>query len=192
VNQSLRHGRAAGLLTVAGNTTGLTVWACASVVGLTALITASTIALIVLKIVGAGYLCWVGVRTLLLSLRGGDAPRAAAEAREGSLPQQRSAPYRAGLLTNLTNPKPAAFYLALLPQFLPSGAGPGDILVLASIHTAMSASWYAGLAATAAAARSWLGSAHIRRLLDRGTSIVLIGLGLRLLTVGPDGWIRHG
>jgi threonine/homoserine/homoserine lactone efflux protein len=67
VNQSLRNGRLGGLAAVLGNASGLVFWASASVFGLTALIRTSEFAFVALKVVGAAYLCWLGLRTLVRS-----------------------------------------------------------------------------------------------------------------------------
>jgi threonine/homoserine/homoserine lactone efflux protein len=181
VNQSIRHGRRAGLLVVAGNTTALTFWAAASALGLTALVRTSVIAFTVLKIAGAAYLCLLGVQALLRSRRHPagieDAERAAAPARTGW------AAYRAGLLTNLTNPKAAVLYLALFPQFLPPGGGLGDVFGLAAVQMSISACWYALVVLAVAGVRALLARSLVRRWLDRATSVVLIGLGVRLLAL---------
>jgi threonine/homoserine/homoserine lactone efflux protein len=176
VNQSIRHGRRAGLLVVAGNTTALTGWATASALGLTVLIRTSEIAFTVLKIAGAAYLCFLGVRTLLRSRRP-VVDDAEPQARTGA------AAYRAGLLTNLTNPKAAVLYLALFPQFLPAGGGLGDVFTLAAVQMAISASWYVLVVLAVAAVRRLLARSVVRTWLDRATSVVLIGLGVRLLAL---------
>jgi threonine/homoserine/homoserine lactone efflux protein len=179
VNQSIRYGRRTGLLVVAGNTTALTFWATASALGLTALIRTSEIAFTVLKIAGAAYLCLLGVQALLRSRRHQE-PAAATE-----VPTARTglAAYRAGLLTNLTNPKAAVLYLALFPQFLPSGGGLGDVFRLASVQMAISASWYALVVVAVAGVRALLARSVVRTWLDRATSVVLIGLGVRLVAL---------
>jgi threonine/homoserine/homoserine lactone efflux protein len=179
VNQSIRHGRRAGLLVVAGNTTALTFWATASALGLTALIRTSVIAFTVLKIAGAAYLCLLGVQALLRSRRHAQPVADAAEpvARTGW------AAYRAGLLTNLTNPKAAVLYLALFPQFLPPGGGLGDVFGLALVQMCISASWYLLVVLAVAGVRRLLSRSSVRAWLDRATSVVLIGLGVRLLAL---------
>jgi threonine/homoserine/homoserine lactone efflux protein len=181
VNRSIRHGRRAGLLVVAGNTTALTFWATASSLGLTALIRTSVVAFTVLKIAGAAYLCLLGVQALLRSRRqagaAGDAEPAASQERTGW------AAYRAGLLTNLTNPKAAVLYLALFPQFLPPGGGLGDVFGLAAVQMSISASWYTVVVFAVAGVRALLARSVVRRWLDRATSVVLIGLGVRLLAL---------
>ena len=172
VNRSIRDGRRAGLLVVAGNTTALTFWASASALGLTALIKTSEIAFVALKIAGAAYLCYLGVQTLLRSRR--------RTAVADEAPRARSAAYRAGLLTNLTNPKAAVLYLALFPQFLPAHSNLGDVFLLAAVQMAISASWYVTVVLAVAAVRRLLARSVVRTWLARATSVVLIGLGVRL------------
>jgi threonine/homoserine/homoserine lactone efflux protein len=179
VNQSIRHGRRAGLLVVAGNTTALTFWATASALGLTALVRTSEIAFTVLKIAGAAYLCLLGVQALLRSRRHTSLPE------EAEQPAARTgwAAYRAGLLTNLTNPKAAVLYLALFPQFLPPGGGLGQVFGLALVQMSISASWYLLVVLAVAGVRRLLSRCTVRTWLDRATSVVLIGLGVRLLAL---------
>jgi threonine/homoserine/homoserine lactone efflux protein len=179
VNQSIRHGRRAGLLVVAGNTTALTFWASASALGLTALIRTSEIAFTVLKVAGAAYLCVLGVQTLLRSRRhtGDTAEAVELTARTGF------AAYRAGLLTNLTNPKAAVLYLALFPQFVPTGGGLGSVFELAAVQMSISASWYVLVVLAVAGVRRLLARSVVRTWLDRATSVVLIGLGVRLVAL---------
>jgi threonine/homoserine/homoserine lactone efflux protein len=179
VNRSIRYGRRAGLLVVAGNTTALTFWASASALGLTALIRTSEIAFTVLKIAGAAYLCFLGVQTLLRSRRHADTSADAVD----DTPRTGRAAFRAGLLTNLTNPKAAVLYLALFPQFLPAHSGLGDVLVLAAVQMAISASWYVTVVLAVAAVHRLLARSVVRTWLDRATSMVLIGLGLRLVAL---------
>jgi threonine/homoserine/homoserine lactone efflux protein len=179
VNQSIRHGRRAGLQVVAGNTTALTFWASASAFGLTALIRTSVIAFTALKIAGAAYLCYLGVQTLLRSRRHAAAPEETqpAQAKTGW------AAYRAGLLTNLTNPKAAVLYLALFPQFLPAGSGLVDVFELAAVQMCISATWYCVVVLAVAGVRRLLAKSVVRTWLDRATSVVLIGLGVRLVAL---------
>lgn len=177
VNHSIRDGRRAGLRVVAGNTTALTFWATASALGLTALIRTSEIAFTVLKIAGAVYLCFLGVQTLLRSRRH------AADQEPRSQGNSGWAAYRAGLLTNLTNPKAAVLYLALFPQFLPPGGGLADVFELAAVQMCISATWYCVVVFAVAGVRRLLARSVVRTWLDRATSVVLIGLGVRLVAL---------
>jgi threonine/homoserine/homoserine lactone efflux protein len=167
-------GRRAAFATTLGISAGCLVWAFASAVGVAALLAASRTAYDGLRLVGAVYLVWLGVQSLLAARRGSPQPA------EGGDPK-RSSPFRQGLLTNLFNPKIAVFYSTFLPQFI----APGDpalvlSLALAGVHIALGIAWlslYAWLLGRAVAA--FKGS-RLRRTLDAVTGTVLVGLGLRL------------
>jgi RhtB (resistance to homoserine/threonine) family protein len=168
-------GRRDAFATTLGISAGCLVWAFASAVGVAAVLAASRTAYDALRLVGAAYLVWLGVQSLLAARRG---VTAAPEASSG---QRRASPFRQGLLTNLFNPKIAIFYSTFLPQFI----APGDPVValslaLAGVHIALGIAWlslYAWLLDRAVAA--FKGS-RLRRALDAVTGTVLVGLGLRL------------
>lgn len=177
INQSVRHGRTAGLATVLGNTTGLLIWAVASAFGLTALIKASEVAFVALKVIGAVYLCWLGVRTLIRSRSTAAAVPAAPDASGGGP----LAAFRAGTVTNLANPKAAVLYLALLPQFLPvDGNVLADTFVLAAVQMAISASWYALVVVAIGLVRRTLSRPAVKARVEQISGVVLVGLGLRM------------
>jgi threonine/homoserine/homoserine lactone efflux protein len=181
VNQSLRNGRTAGLAAVLGNTTGLVVWAAASVFGLTALIRASELAFVTLKVACALYLCWLGVRTLRRSRStAADEPVARAVGGGGG----RLAAYRVGLLTNLMNPKAAVLYLALFPQFLPAHGGTAaDTALLAVVQMSISASWYTLVVLAVGLVRRTLSRPAVRARVEQVSGLVLVGLGVRMVTL---------
>src|SRR3954470_13808446 len=104
LRSSMRGGWRAGVATIAGNEIGVVAWALLSVLGISALVAASEVAFVVLKVAGAIVLVWLGIQ----SLRGS----AGAVAR----PVQR--PLRDGVVTSLANPKLAVFFVALFPQFV--------------------------------------------------------------------------
>src|SRR4051794_22363128 len=109
VRSAAVHGRRAAFHTVLGNSTGILLWALASVLGISALVAASETAFLVLRVVGAIVLVWLGVQ----ALRGGS-PAAA--------PRPARSAYSQGVMTSGANPKLAVFFIALLPQFLPDHA----------------------------------------------------------------------
>jgi RhtB (resistance to homoserine/threonine) family protein len=168
-------GRRDAFATTLGISAGCLVWAFASAVGVAALLAASRTAYDALRLVGAAYLVWLGVQSLLAARRGAAEPEPVANAGE------RRPSLRQGLLTNLFNPKIAVFYSTFLPQFI----APGDPVValslaLAGVHIALGVAWlslYAWLLHRAVAA--FKGS-RLRRALDAVTGTVLVGLGLRL------------
>src|SRR3954451_23492073 len=108
VRSAAVHGRRAALLTVLGNSTGILLWALASVLGISALVAASETAFVVLRVVGAVVLVWLGMRAL----------RGAGKAVNNGKAGIGRSPYGQGLMTSGANPKLAVFFIALLPQFV--------------------------------------------------------------------------
>ena len=110
VAQSISGGRAAGLFSALGVATGGLVHISFAVAGLSAILVASATAFTVVKLVGALYLIWLGIATLLRK----DDARIGGHARQ----EGRWRLYRRGVIVNVLNPKTAIFFLAFLPQFV--------------------------------------------------------------------------
>jgi threonine/homoserine/homoserine lactone efflux protein len=180
VNQSLRNGRLGGLAAVLSNASGLVFWASASVFGLTALIRTSEFAFVALKVVGAAYLCWLGLRTLVRSrATAADDPVVMRTGGGGRLTA-----FRTGMVTNLANPKAAVLYLALLPQFLPAGGATlADTAVLAAVQMAISVSWYTLVVLAVGLVRRTLARPSVKARVEQISGLVLVGLGLRMITM---------
>lgn len=115
VARSVEQGRAAGLVSVLGIHLGTIVHITAAAVGLSALIVSSALAFGIVKYLGAAYLVWVGIRTLMAKDPAPDAPVVPAE------PLRRV--FRDGFVVNMLNPKTAIFFLAFLPQFVDPARG---------------------------------------------------------------------
>jgi threonine/homoserine/homoserine lactone efflux protein len=169
VRSALRSGWRAGVLTVAGNSIGVVAWGLLSVLGISALVAASEVAFLALKLVGAGVLIWLGVQ----SLRGGgeavEAPAASAR------------PFRDGLVTSLANPKLAVFFVALFPQFLDAGrAVLPTTLLMAAMIVALDFAWYTSLAVAVSRAKEGFMRTRVARWTERITGSVLIALGARV------------
>jgi threonine/homoserine/homoserine lactone efflux protein len=124
VARSVQQGRAAGLVSVLGIHLGTIVHIGAAVVGLSALVLSSALAFAIVKYVGAAYLVWIGIRTLLAREQEMAAAAPAVAPLRGV--------FRDGFVVNLLNPKTAIFFLAFLPQFVDPGRGAphAQILVL--------------------------------------------------------------
>lgn len=169
---------------VLGVQTGVLVWGVLTSLGLTALITASPAAYEILRWAGVVYLLWLGGRMLVDTLRhrgstAGDAPG------EVTVRNSLGEGWRQGAFTNLLNPKVGVFYVAVLPQFVPVGAPHFTTgVLLASVHIALGLVWSAALIGCARALRVRLQNPAARRVLDRITGTVIVGLGLRLAMTG--------
>jgi threonine/homoserine/homoserine lactone efflux protein len=172
IRNALLGGRRAGVLTALGVSTGQATWALATSVGLAALLAASEPAFRALRLAGAAYLVYLGVEALRAAWRG-ERP----ETRKGS---SRPAPFRQGVLSNLSNPKMAVFFTSLLPQF--GGTSFVALLALGLVFSLMTFVWLAAYGAAVAKAGDFLRRTGIRRLLDAVTGAVLVALGLRVAT----------
>jgi len=125
VARTLEHGRRGGLTSMLGVETGALVHVAAATIGLGALVAASPGALLGLKLAGAAYLLYMGVR----ALRGGG---------EVTAPTGTGRLYRQGLVVDALNPKTAMFFIAFLPQFIdPAGDVALQTLVLGLTFVAL-------------------------------------------------------
>jgi hypothetical protein len=107
-------GRRAGMATGLGIASGVFVWPVVAAFGVASLLAASAVAFTVVKLVGAVYLAYLGVKALISAWRRGEA--LAVEGRVATVSPWVG--YRQCLVTNLLNPKCAVFFVALMPQFL--------------------------------------------------------------------------
>jgi threonine/homoserine/homoserine lactone efflux protein len=175
---ALLGGRRGGISTAAGSATGLLTWTLCSSIGIAALLRASEPAFLALRIAGASYLAYLGVRALWAAVRAGAAETSAPLSR-GIRP---ATAYRQGLLSNLGNPKIAVFFISLLPQITGGHTSFSTFLTLGAIFCAMTFAWLSAYSFAVAKAGDFLRQGAVRRALDAVTGLVLVGFGLRLAT----------
>jgi threonine/homoserine/homoserine lactone efflux protein len=87
---------------------------------------------------------------------------------------------RQGMVSNLANPKMAAFFLSLLPQFASPEQGAGGIVGLGLVFCAMTFGWLGLYSVAVDRARAVLSRSWVRRALDGVSGVVLVGFGARL------------
>ncbi|MFF1348942.1 LysE family translocator [Streptomyces sp. NPDC058322] len=173
-----RRRRAWGV--VLGIQSGTLLWGVLTSLGVTALFTASHLAYLTLRWVGAVYLVWMGVRMLRDTFRGLPATGTDDPALLAGT-DSFAGGWRQGALTNLLNPKMGAFYVAVLPQFIPAGSSHFTMgLLLASVHIVMGLAWSTVLIGFARVLHGWLRKPQARRVLDRITGTVVAAFGVRL------------
>ena len=182
IRNTLLGGRRAGFFTALGVSTGQATWTVATSAGVSARLVASEPAFAAVRTAGAAYLIFLGVQALYGALAQ-DAPLRD-DARLPDRPRPGLAPHHAlrqGVISNLTNPKMAAFFPALLPQFTRDGeAAFPALLVLGFLFSVMTLVWLAAYAFAVSRAAGFLARTSIRRSLEAATGAVLVGLGLRL------------
>jgi threonine/homoserine/homoserine lactone efflux protein len=175
VRSALRGGRRSALLTTLGNSVGVLAWGVASALGVSALIAASEVAFLVLKVGGAVVLVWLGVQSFRRSRRGEQA------AKLGGDDVWSPRAFRDGLVTCLANPKLAIFFVALFPQFLERGhSNLTTGLAMAALIVALDLVWYSVLALAVTRLRRLFVDGPWQRRLERVTGSLMVGLGLRL------------
>lgn len=185
LRSTIFHGRRAGFAAMVGVEIGHAIWALASLIGLTALLAASTIAYDIIRIAGACYLVWLGGNAIWHSL-----PKNRTSGRNNLSNEEAEQPprsayalARSGMLSNLLNPKVGIFYVSILPQFLPAGTGAGAWgAVLVAITLAIGLVWHSIVVLAAGRARAILTRDRVKIWLDRTSAAVMIGLGIRLAT----------
>lgn len=176
VGRSVSQGRRAGVLSVMGIVSGAVVHTFFAAFGFSAILATSAQAFVVVKLCGAAYLTYLGVSLLL------ERQTIAREAASFSWDTDWSI-YRAGLLTNLLNPKVALFFMAFLPQFVAptSDSHVLSFLFLGGLFIFNGTLWCLVLV--------WAASAMSHRLrqhrsagaiLKRATGAMFVGLGVRL------------
>lgn len=177
VNRSVSDGRQAGLAGVAGLSLGNLVHAVAAAAGLSAVLATSATAFNTVKWLGAAYLVYVGVRTLMRRPDAITTEQAVVSVRRS---------FTQGVVVNVLNPKVALFFLSFLPQFIHPAAGrPGlQALVLGLVFVSIGCCTDGTYS---------LVSSHLRHVLLRGKALpfvqrwvagtVFIGLGVVAATV---------
>ncbi len=179
VARSVSQGRRAGLMSVLGLSLGALVHVAAAAAGISAILLASATAFGVVKALGAGYLIYLGLRTVLV--------RRPVVSVEPSADRSLYRLFGDGVIVSVFNPKIAVFFLAFLPQFVDPARGPvpQQILLLGLVYILLALLTDGSYALLAGSLRQWLGrtvlSGRLPRYLSGG---VYLGLGITTALTG--------
>lgn len=180
IRNAIAAGRRGGMWTAAGVAAGQAVWTVAAAAGIAGLLAASEPAFLALKLFGAGYLLYLGVQSVRAALSGKG--RTAAPNVGSRLEPARA--FRQGLVNDLGNPKMAAFFMSMLPQFVPADRADAAALVtflaLGMVFCLLTLGWLAAYSVAIARARRIFERSAVRRAVDAVAGLVLIGFGVRL------------
>ena len=183
ISRGVTYGRRAAVATVAGNTCGAAVQVVAVAAGLGAVVATSSVVFTAMKLLGGGYLVWLGVnawrhrRSLAEALRRGTA------APVRSIRQL----LRDGFVVGVSNPKSTLFFLAVLPQFVRPDAGHPSLqlLALGLVFCAMALVSDGAYGLAAGTVRGWLERSPRRiEAVGGAGGLVMVGLGLQLALTG--------
>jgi len=175
IARSIGQGRAAGIVSALGIATGAIAHIIGATFGISALFAYSATAYTILKYAGAGYLIYLGVRTLL----SGKTVRMKGTRQDASLGKI----FWQAVLTNVLNPKVALFFISFLPQFVDPGAGSVTLqtLLLGIIFDVNSTIILIAIALLAGTAGQWLATKEtFWKWQQRFTGSILIALGAKL------------
>jgi threonine/homoserine/homoserine lactone efflux protein len=179
----VRNGLSAGIrgawFTGLGCCLGISVHATAAVLGLSAILAASATAYTVVKLAGAAYLAYLGVRLLISTIMSGEEPppeRMPQVAVRGN-----GAAFRQGLVTNLLNPKIALLFLTLLPQFVASDEPRlRTTATLAAVFLGIAVLWWRTFSLAIGPISRVLRGLRSRRILDGVAGCALIAISARV------------
>ncbi len=177
---ALLAGRRAASFTTLGIAAGSIIWGLASVLGIAVLLEGSVVAFTVWKFVGAAYLGYLGLRSLVASFRGNKQATVTT-----STPQATQfgglVAFRQGLLNNLSNPKAGAIFATALPQFIRPGDAPLRLVLMMLAYETILLSWLNLYGYLVSRARQSRFGTRVRGILQGVTGVVLIALGVRLV-----------
>jgi threonine/homoserine/homoserine lactone efflux protein len=175
IRSAVAGGRASGVMTACGVATGQACWTVAASAGVTAVIVASEPAFVALKFAGAAYLVYLGLQSLWRAFthRAGGGGVEVPDARGA----RSAVAYRQGLLSDLGNPKMAAFFTSLLPQF---GTSFAVMLGFGLLFCLLTWTWLALYSLAIDRLGDTLRRSSIRRRIDAITGTALVALGVRL------------
>lgn len=131
MNNTINHGRLAGIATAVGHGLGVTLYALLTVLGLALVIAQSPTLFMVIKYAGAAFLLWLAFKAFTAK------PSATTATKKGS-----ARGFNSGLLIAVLNPKMAIFFLALFSQFVDANAALTEKLILAFTAGAIDTLWY--------------------------------------------------
>jgi len=179
ITRSVNQGRTAGLASAAGIATGGLVHVAGAALGLSALLASSAAAFSLVKYIGAAYLIYLGVRTLMTAPSLMDSTNAERTALHRL--------YSQGIVVQAFNPKVALFFLAFLPQFIDPHRGSvvAQSLILGSMFILVGLCTDSTYALVAGTLGAWLKQQRAFAAVQRYVAgAVFVGLGLTTALTG--------
>ncbi|MED1605152.1 LysE family translocator [Cytobacillus kochii] len=176
VSRSVSQGKKAGLYSVLGISTGAMVHTFLAAIGLSLILTTSVILFTIVKMIGAAYLIYLGVRMVIQKSSQFEVKK--------TKPLTARKVFAQGLLTNLTNPKVALFYISFLPQFISvdNGYGPLPFIILGMTYVVTGTIWCSIVALFASTTTKKLrNNPKAEFIINKVTGMIFVGLGIKLL-----------
>jgi threonine/homoserine/homoserine lactone efflux protein len=170
-------GKKQAYATLFGIMCGVWIWGIGAALGISALLVASKSAYLVLKIIGAGYLLYLGFKMIW------ESRKINSESITARIEEKKDfrKTFNKAFLITFTNPKNGAFYVAILPVFLPEGM-PAFFggLILSTIHNLCCLIWFTMIIYGASFAKETLRKPKVQSWVERISGLALVGFGIRL------------
>ncbi|WP_367105413.1 LysE family translocator [uncultured Psychrobacter sp.] len=188
ITRSVAQGQTAGLYSVLGIVSGILVHTLLAALGLSIILANSPLAFMLVKYIGAAYLCYLGVKMLITTAKplitnALDNSKLTEKSSHNSLDYKQI--YKQGVLTNTFNPKVALFFLAFFPQFIDPNYAYSTLsfLILGLTFAVTGLLWCLCLALLASKfSKSLRENPAVESILNKISGVVFIGLGIKLLT----------
>lgn len=174
---AIKGGPRLAYLTLLGIALGVWIWGIAAAVGLSAVLLASAQLYDVVRVIGAAYLLYIGVRMILDARKqhGLQVDLAGSDVR----------PFKAMLrafIITITNPKNGAFYVAVFPAFLPVDMNPvAGGLLLATIHNVEALIWFTMIIGLTQFFKTFFAKPRVAKWMESISGLAMIGFGTKLL-----------
>jgi threonine/homoserine/homoserine lactone efflux protein len=177
-------GRAGGFANIAGFFTAFYVHGALSILGISIILVKSATAFAIVKYLGAAYLCWIGIKSLVAAFSGSAATATIPPQRK---PRTFGRAFVDGFLTNGLNPKVSMFYLAIFPHFIPLNDHPaGSAFLLVFLHSMINLVWFGAMVLLFSRLTKAARHARFQRWLKGIAGLVFIGFGYKLATYRPN------
>ncbi|MEM7561622.1 MAG: LysE family translocator [Pseudomonadota bacterium] len=173
-------GKTAGYANIAGFVAAFYLHGSLSILGISLILTQSAQAFFIVKMLGAAYLCWIGIKALWSAWHSDEEPATADPLKSK---RSLSKAFVEGFLTNALNPKVSMFYLAAFPQFIPLSDAAVSAFLLVFIHSVINLVWFSAMVLLFA---RFVGAAKnkiAQRLLKTTTGLIFIGFGVKLASM---------
>lgn len=186
ITRSVSQGQTAGFYSVLGITSGALVHTLLAALGLSVLLANSPTAFMIVKYIGASYLCYLGFK-MLTSKNSNSIANSLSK--DQHMASQKDVDgwqiYKQGVLTNVFNPKVALFFLAFFPQFIDASYAYSMVsfIILGLTFAVTGFIWCSCLALLASKfSENLRKNPSIEAVLNKISGVVFIGLGIKLLT----------
>ena len=180
LSNALSHGASRGIASAAGSVSAVLVIMLLSALGLGAVLAASELAFTAIKLIGAAYLVYLGIKTWRSPVMDWNVSAGRANEMRPSL----NSSYLQGVMVGASNPKALLFFTAFFPQFInPNAAWVPQFAILATTFVAFELSLLSAISLGASRAKPWLAVKSRMVWINRVCGGIFAGMGAALLLV---------